>query len=132
MLAMSEKSRKVDLVESFGIKSGHLLTRICFVGFMLGILLFLFASSLQAEKKKYYDPWELGPFIEGDEVPPKNMAILIRSATLSPLKTLFSDGFDKYVVPKVVENTNGFVRFKFYHGGVRGAEGWSRLCKKVS
>ena len=122
MLALFEKNREVRLLEGFGIKSGHMLMKVCFVGFMAGILLFLFASSLQAQKKKYFDPWELGPFIEGDEVPPENMIILIRAATLSPLKTLFSDGFDKYVVPKVVENTNGLVKFKFYHGGVMGAE----------
>ena len=96
--------------------------KVIFSSPILAILLLLFTTSLQASEKKYFDPWKLDPFIEGDEVPPKNMAILMRAATLSPLKTLYSDGFDKYVVPKVIENTNGLMKFKFYHGGVMGTE----------
>ena len=46
----------------------------------------------------------------------------MRGATLSPLKTLYSEGCDRDIVPRVIENTNGLVAFKFYHGGVMGAE----------
>lgn len=96
---------------------------------IIGILLFLVGSSIQArpeaigvQPKTVFDPWELGPFIEGDEVPPKDMVILLKAASVAPEGSTWLKLFYELMESELDKRLHGLVRIKLYAGGVMGDE----------
>lgn len=108
-------------------------SRYCYQAFMvsllLGLVLFLLGSPLHAAKKNVFDPWKLGPFIEGDAVPPDDMVILIKLASVAPKGSAVIGVHDGEVLTAVTKATNGLVKYKMWHGGVMGDE--ADLIRKI-
>lgn len=88
---------------------------------ILGILLLL-GFPLQAQPKTVFGPRELGPFIEGDEVPPQNLVILLKGATTGPKGSIWYDYYKDVIIPEMERATNGLMKVRMYGGGMMGEE----------
>ena len=95
----------------------------------IGLLLVLLGSDIHAAKKNVFDPWKLDPFIEGDEVPPEDMVILIKLASVAPKGSAVIGVHDGEVLRDIMKATNGLVKYKIWHGGVMGDE--ADLVRKI-
>lgn len=96
--------------------------RIIVASSIFAILFTFFSSSSYAAKKNVFDPWRLTPFIEGDQVPPEDMKIIIKLASVAPKGASVIEVHDGEVLPNVTKVSNGLVRYKIWHGGVMGDE----------
>ena len=99
-----------------GIKIRRIFSIIC-----AGMLLILLGSGLQAKEKKIFDPYELDPFINGEEEPAKDMEILLRFSSVAPEGSVWAS-FIRQGFKRISKAFNDLIKLKFYPGGVLGDE----------
>jgi TRAP-type C4-dicarboxylate transport system substrate-binding protein len=105
-------------------KKGEKMVRVhaSWIGIFIMVIAVIFSSlPLCAADKKYVDPWDLERFVTGGEVPPDNMAILMKWATSAPEGTVWwlnVNAFGK----DLERESKGFIKVRLYGGGVMGDE----------